>query len=225
MLPNWINPSAPISLRQNKSRREYKADNLKQTQFHKLLQEQINQAIIFQVHHNFVAHYNPSFLVPKGIDWRMVLDCQILNMLLRIIHFKMEGPENLIQLAQENDFATSLDIKSAFNHIPVHPSFQPFLCFSFQNNAYAYRAMPFGVKDAPRLFTKALSYPIAFIRLNWSVRILAYMDDIIIPHQDPQYLAVATPQIAIYLQSLGWTINVKKSELTPSQEIDFLGWN
>jgi hypothetical protein len=188
MLPNWIDASAPDRLKQNRNRREYKADRTKESQFLKLLQDQIKQGIVFQVHHNFVAHYNPSFLVPKGFEWRMILDCQILNMLLRIIHFKMEGRENLTKLAQENDFATSLDIKSAFNHIPIYPSFQPFLCFSFQNNAYAYRAMPFGVKDAPSLFTKALSFAIAFIRLNWSVRILAYMDDIIILHQNPHYL-------------------------------------
>jgi hypothetical protein len=46
------------------------------------------------------------------------------------------------------------------------------------------------------------------------------MDDIIILHPDPQYLAVATLQIAIYLQSLGWTINLKKSELTPLRTIN-----
>jgi hypothetical protein len=127
MLLNWIDLSAPDLLRQNSNRREYKADRTKASKFLKLLQDQIKQGIVFQVHHNFVAHYNPSFLVPKGMEWRMILDCQILNMLLRIIHFKMEGPENLTKLAQENDFATSQDIKSAFNHITIHPSFQPFL--------------------------------------------------------------------------------------------------
>jgi hypothetical protein len=84
--------------------------------------------------------------------------------------------------------------------------------------------MPFGAKRAPRLFTKALSYAIAVVRQNWQVRILAYMDDIIILHQDPNSLAIATLQIAICLQSLGWTVNVKRSELIPSQTIKFLGW-
>jgi hypothetical protein len=85
--------------------------------------------------------------------------------------------------------------------------------------------MPFSAKHAPRLFMKALSYPIAFIRRHWRVRILAYMDDIIIPHQDQDYVRIATLQIAIYWQSLGSTINLKKSELSPSQTIDFLSWS
>jgi hypothetical protein len=87
-----------------------------------------------------------------------------------------------------------------------------------------YRAMPFGARHSPRIFTRALGYGLAYVRTHWQVRIIAYMDDILLLHQDRAYLELATAQIALYLGQLGWTINLEKSEFTPRQVIDFLGW-
>jgi hypothetical protein len=64
----------------------------------------------------------------------------------------------------------------------------------------------------------------AYIRAHWQVRIIAYMDDVLLLHQDRNYLELATLQIGYYLQCLGWTLNLDKCELTPQQEIVFLGW-
>jgi hypothetical protein len=50
------------------------------------------------------------------------------------------------------------------------------------------------------------------------------MDDLLLLHPDPAYLRLATLQIAVYLQSLGWTLSLAKCEFTPKQEITFLGW-
>jgi hypothetical protein len=219
--PDWLtNPDPPRYY-------EYTGDPTHEEAFWKLVKEELDQKLIRIVHHNFVKLYNPSFPVPKkGSDsWRKVLDLRVLNLFQKDIHFKMEGPEDLIQMARKDDYATSLDLKNAFNHLIVHEDLQPYLCFAFRGVSYAYRCMPFGAKHAPRLFTKALSYAIAFIRQNWEARILTYMDHIIILHQNKDYLAIATLQIAICLQKLGWTVNLKKSELTPSQTINILGWN
>jgi hypothetical protein len=100
-----------------------------------------------------------------------------------------------------------------------------FLCFAREGKYYSYRAMPFGAKHAPRLFTEALGYAIRYIRTHWDIRIIAYKDDLLLLHQDKEHLALCTLQIAAYLSSLGWTISIKKCEFTPTQEIDFLGWH
>jgi hypothetical protein len=65
---------------------------------------------------------------------------------------------------------------------------------------------------------------LAYIRMHWEVRLVAYIDDLLLLHQDPSYLLLATQQIAVYLQSLGWTLSLGKREFTPKQEIVFLGW-
>jgi hypothetical protein len=84
----------------------------------------------------------------------------------------MRGSEQLILLAERVDYATSLDLKSAFNHRIVSEAFQPLLCFAFQGTLYAYRAMPLGAKYAPRLFTKAFFHLMAFIRRHRKITIL-----------------------------------------------------
>jgi hypothetical protein len=106
-----------------------------------------------------VKLYNPTFPVPKkgSEEWRKVRDLRILNSYQKDIHFKMEGPEDLIHVARRYDFATSLDLSNAFNHLIVPEDLQPYLYFAFKGTSYAYRCMPFGAKHAPRLFTKALS--------------------------------------------------------------------
>jgi hypothetical protein len=60
--------------------------------------------------------------------------------------------------------------------------------------------------------------------MHWEVRIVAYMDDILLLHQDRSYLELSTLQIAIYLRSLGWTLSMEKREFMPAQDITFLGW-
>jgi hypothetical protein len=74
------------------------------------------------------------------------------------------------------DWMTSIDLKSAFNHLTMNPAMRPFLCFAYGDKFYSYAAMPFGSKHAPRLFTEALGYAIRFIRANWNIRIVAYVE-------------------------------------------------
>ena len=204
---------------------EYKASPEREAAFDLLLQKEIQEKIVITFDHSRVRLYNPTFPVPKpNGKWRKVLNNKVLCALQKDIHFKMESPEDIISTAQLNDFATSLDLSNAFNHLIVHPSLRPYLAFAFKGRTYTYRAMPFGAKHAPRLFTKALSYAISFIRRHWDIRMIVYMDDILLLHQDPKHLHISTLQIAIYLESLGWTVNRDKSEVTPKQQITFLGW-
>jgi hypothetical protein len=124
----------------------------------------------------------------------------------------------------KGDWTTSLDLKSAFNHMLVNEAFIPYLAFRHRGRYYAHAAMPFGARHSPRVFTRALGYTMAYIRVHWQARIIAYMDDVLLLHQDKAHLERATLQIACCLQSLGWTLSQGKCELTPQLEITFLGW-
>ncbi|KAH7829414.1 uncharacterized protein MONOS_734 [Monocercomonoides exilis] len=63
----------------------------------------------------------------------------------------MDSQEIVVELLEENDWMTTLDISSAYQHVKVDEQFSPYLCFSFQSQCYAYVGMPFGAKDAPRI--------------------------------------------------------------------------
>jgi hypothetical protein len=105
----------------------------------------------------------------------------------------------------------------------ISEEFRPFLCFEHREKYYAYNSMPFGCRHSPRVFTRALSHAMAYTRIHREVRIVAYMDDILLLHQDKVYLELATLQIAIYPRSLGWTLSMEKCEFTPAPAITFLG--
>ncbi|KAA6393692.1 MAG: hypothetical protein EZS28_010785 [Streblomastix strix] len=57
----------------------------------------------------------------------------------------MEELQTVNQLLLSNDFATVVDIHSAFSHILIAQDLIPFLSFTFQNQTYSYIALPFGI--------------------------------------------------------------------------------
>jgi ribonuclease HI len=121
-------------------------------------------------------------------------------------------------------FATSLDISSAYHHVPVAPRAQPYLSFNYNKHMYSYTAMPFGINTAPRTFTLLMRQCIKAIRERWQVTAIHYLDDLLFLHADPQYLAKATTEIVRFLTYLGWVINTEKSETVPKQLFVYLGW-
>jgi hypothetical protein len=53
---------------------------------------------------------------------------------------------------------------------------------------------------------------------------VVYMDDVLLLHQDKAYLELATLQITVYLQQLGWTFFLGKCEFIARHVIKYLGW-
>jgi hypothetical protein len=135
--------------------------------------------------------------------------------------------ENIItvqELMHENDFAITFDLKDAYNHIPVHKSLQYFLGMGWKNKCYRFMGMPFGLSDAPRVFSLIMRKVEKAIREMWGVRVVIYLDDIIVLHQNEKDLERIGKEIADYLQYLGWTVNLEKSHLIPSKKFTYLGW-
>jgi hypothetical protein len=196
-----------------------------EVEFFKLLQKQLDDGTVVEVPDDWPAYTCPVHTVPKkGGKWRLVWDGRAVNAEQVSVHFRMEGPETVQDVMKKGDWGAKIDLESAFNHVWVSTGMQRFFCFRYDGKSYAYVGMPFGSKHAPRLFTEALGYAIRYIRLNWDVRIIVYMDDILILQQDQAKCELYALQIAAYLQCLGWTLSVKKCVFEPSQEIEFLGW-
>ncbi|XP_037294505.1 uncharacterized protein LOC119189336 [Manduca sexta] len=82
--------------------------------------------------------------------------------------------------------------------------------------------LPFGLAAAPRIFASVTNWTAEILRKK-GLRLVVYLDDYLIVHQDRNTLT-AQVEIAIqFLTSLGWCINVEKSVTTPTRVIDFLG--
>ena len=116
-----------------------------------------------------------------------------------------------------------LDLKDAYLSIPIHKSSRKFLKFHWQGVAYEYTALPFGLSAAPRTFTKVLKPVLAALRAK-GIRLVAYLDDLLIIGKDKECAEEAFQTTKSLLQALGFVVNLEKSQSQAAQEIEFLGF-
>ena len=165
------------------------------------------------------------FLTPKlhsDEKWRPILNLKPLNKYIKYQKFKMEGTHTLRQLIRKNDFMTKIDLKDAYMHVPVHRDHQKFLQFRWKGSVYRYTCLPFGLQSAPRIFTKMMRPVMAALRQR-GIRLVVYLDDILLLASSKRQSIRQTALAKDTLTRLGFIINHKKSCLTPSQKIVFLG--
>jgi hypothetical protein len=58
--------------------------------------------------------------------------------------------------------------------------------------------MPFGLNDAPRVFTHIMHKVIHSIRETWNIRAVIYLNDLLLLHQDKDYLQQIGGEISQY---------------------------
>ena len=171
-----------------------------------------------------LGFYSRLFLVPKpGKRWRPIIDLSVVNQYLHIPTFKMETAENIRDSLQEGEWVTSLDLTDAYFHIPIHPRFQKYLCFNVGDRCYQFTALPFGIATAPLEFTM-VAKEVKLMALAEGIRIHQYIDDWLMRAKTKQQCQENTHRLIHLVQSLGWIIKFEKSDLIPTQEIEFLGY-
>lgn len=171
-----------------------------------------------------LGFYSSMFVIPKkngGI--RPVFNLKRLNQYVSAPHFKMETLKEVSLMLRPNDYMTSIDLSDAFLHIPVHVDSRPYLRFQWKSTIYQWRTTPFGLSVVPWLFTK-ITRPILEWARRQGVRISNYLDDWIISAPSRQLAKQHTTLVLNKLQRLGWKVNLEKSILTPTQELEHLGF-
>jgi len=169
--------------------------------------------------------YSRLFLVPKkgGGGWRPVIDLSALNKFLVIPHFKMETFRSIIHAIQPNEWVCSIDLQDAYFHIAVHPQFRKFLRFTLFHKVYQFRAMPFGLSTAPYLFTRLFRAVSSIIHFQ-AIKMHIYFDDSLIRAANPHLLYNQTTWVLTLFSNLGFCLSTTKSELTPTQDLTFVGF-
>lgn len=167
--------------------------------------------------------YSVFFTVPKrNGDWRLVLDLKFINKFIHLQHFYMVSLRSITEVLQPKEFLTSLDLTEVYLHIPIFPRHRKFLRFCVGNIHLQFKALPFSLCMVPRVFTKILVNPFAYLRQQ-GIHIHPYLDDLLI---HPSSLSQAQQDMEVAIQCLrdhGFLINLEKSQLVPSQCIQHLG--
>ena len=164
------------------------------------------------------------FLVPKkDHTQRPVINLKPLNRFIAKQRFKMEGAHVLKDLLQSGDWMVSIDLKDAYQSVPMWREHRKLLRFRWDGQLYQFQCLPFGLCSAPRTFTKILKPVLALLRQN-GIRSVVFIDDILLMMQSREKLIQVIQELLHLLQLLGFLINWEKSVLTPCQEIIFLGF-
>ncbi|KAL1914109.1 uncharacterized protein VTP21DRAFT_1109, partial [Calcarisporiella thermophila] len=110
---------------------------------------------------------------------RPVVDLRLLNQSVKKERFKMETLQSILPLIHKEDWLTSIDLKDAFLHVPVHQESRKYLQFIWGDRKYQFKVLPFGLTSSPRIFTKVLR-PVLTVCRNAGIRVAAYLDDLLI---------------------------------------------
>ena len=168
--------------------------------------------------------FSHLFLVPKkNGSWRPVIDLSNLNAFVRCPTFRMESMASVTTALQQGEWTTSIDLKDAYFHVPIHPRSRRFLRFSLGGTTYQFRALPFGLNTAPRVFTRLGSVVAARLRETYGVVIHMYIDDWLIRARSESLANEATSHVLSLCSHLGFQLNLEKSNIVPRQKFRFLG--
>ncbi|KAA6403543.1 MAG: hypothetical protein EZS28_000933 [Streblomastix strix] len=98
----------------------------------------------------------------------------------------MNGADQVRDLIRNGDWATCLDLNSAFLHLIKYPSHRQFLALDALRKVYQYSAMLFGTQHIPIFFAQALAMVLTKIRRGQDIGVLNYVDDLLLLHQNKE---------------------------------------
>ena len=184
----------------------------------------LNLSIIERTSHEVDEFISNIFTRPKKDGGhRVILNLKKLNEDITYHHFKMDTFMSAIQMITPGCYMASIDLKDAYYSVPIADEYQKYLKFEWANALYKFKALPNGLASGPRLFTKLMKVPLAVLRQQGCV-IIAYIDDTLLIGDTKLEVERAVSLTKSLFIRLGFLINLDKSVLTPTQNIEFLGF-
>jgi len=226
MIAQWIKDGAPIPLFSEPlpSTERNLPTTYQQKQF---IEEEIlklkTAKVIMEVE-SPPNNISPIGVVPKkNGKLRMIVDLRTVNQYVRTPKFTMEDIRSVKNIIRSKDFMTSIDLKDGFHHIPIRKEHQKYLGMTWNGRFYTWTHLPFGLSASPFIFCKTLRETTQILR-TMGIRLNCYMDDLLILGTSKEECLRATRATMEVLEYFGWRINLEKSHLEPTQQIDYLGF-
>ena len=168
-------------------------------------------------------YFSSLFPVPKkNNSFRPVINLSHLNLLLNVPKFKMESVAKIAPCLTVPLWGITVDLEDAFFHLPIAWEYHKYFAFEMDGKIYVFQFMPFGLSSAPWAFTRVIK-PIKSHLHRLPIILFSLLDDFLILAHSPSQLEEDGQIVMSKFQSLGLSINFKKSNLHPSQEVEYLG--
>ncbi|XP_075151143.1 uncharacterized protein LOC142225255 [Haematobia irritans] len=171
--------------------------------------------------------YNsPVWIVPKKMDasgvkkFRVVIDYRKLNMVTVPDRYPIPEINEVLSQLGQNKFFSVIDLKSGFHQIPLKESDMEKTAFSVNNGKYEFTRLPFGLRNAPSIFQRALD---DILREHIGKICYVYIDDIIIFGKDEQTHIENLEKVFHTLELSNMKVQLDKCEFLKT-EVEFLGF-
>ena len=179
------------------------------------------------------VHRSPIGLVPKAHQagkWRLIVDLSappsastndgIATEQCSLKYTSVDEAVQMVLQLSRGSRLIKIDLKNAYRIVPIHPDDQHLLAISWNGGTYIDRALPFGLRSAPKIFT-AVADAIA-----WALHCAGVehqLDDFLffVPPAAGTGSATLTKAMQV-LQNLGIPVATHKTE-GPSCIVTFLG--
>lgn len=194
--------------------------------FRKDVEEQIREMIDNGIITHSVSPYSsPIWVVPKKADAsgkrkvRVVIDYRKLNEKTVDDKYPMPQIEDILDHLGKSVYFTTLDLKSGFHQIEMDPKHREKTAFSTDKGHFEFSRMPFGLKNAPATFQRAMNNILGdYIGTICYV----YLDDIVIVGRNLKEHLENLGLVLKRLSEFNLKIQLDKCEFL-RKEAEFLG--
>ena len=153
---------------------------------------------------------------------RLILDARYVNLWLQYLPFSFETLTDLVQQGEQGAFMATWDLKAGYHHVPLAASLWPLLGFRMDGQFYVFCCLPFGLSQAPYVFTRVMQCAHEWTRSQHH-RLTAMIDDAATVHESRHGAARAAGATVLLEAALGFVHSRAKCCLWPQQEQQFLG--
>ena len=223
---DWIEKGVPIEF-EKEPEAHVRASSIQGKQERAFARSQVTElyarGCIFENPHATVVC--PLGVVPKkgAVPFRLIHNVRFVNRFCIPKPFKYEKLTDLQNLLVGGEWMCKLDLSAGYHHVPLRAAQAPLFGFEFEGKTYSWRQLFFGLSPAPYIFTMILRDVAKKWRFD-GINLIHYIDDIAIFAKSCLLCAQQFARVRKDLEDLGFVINMEKSVLEPTQEIEFLGY-
>ena len=134
----------------------------------------------------------------------------------------MDTLQSALNLISQNCFLASIDLKDAYNSVPIFQEHRKYLRLIWRNQLFQFNALPNDLAPGPCWFTKLLKPVFALLRKTGHISTSFLDDSLLVADNKESCMENVSDTVALF-RKLGFIVYPHKSVFEPTTKIQYLG--